>query len=148
MLLVPTVSRAQHLQASLSHYSTDDGLPSNAIAAMGTDDYGYVWLVTWNGVSRFDGYNFYNYKTGNGSHIPLLHNRIYQLLPDQQQNIWMRMYDGRIFVIDRKRDIIINPFEGVGGSDEYRTNIPIFLTSSGNVLVSRNVPHEIRQRQD
>ena len=136
LLLMALQSYGQKLQASLSHYSTDDGLASNAIAQITQDDYGYIWIATWNGVTRYDGYHFYNYKTGNGSHIPLLHNRIYQLLPDQQQNIWMRMYDGRIFVIDRKRDIIINPFEGVGGSDEYRTNIPIFLTSSGNVLVS------------
>ena len=136
LLLMVQHSHGQKLQASLSHYSTDDGLASNAIAQITQDDYGFIWIATWNGVTRFDGYNFYNYKTGNGSHIPLLHNRIFQLLPDQQQNVWMRMYDGRIFVIDRKHDVIVNPFEGVGGSDEYRTNIPIFLTSSGNVLVS------------
>lgn len=136
LLLMALQGYGQKLQASLSHYSTDDGLASNAIAQITQDDYGYIWVATWNGVTRYDGYNFYNYKTGNGSHIPLLHNRIFQLLPDQQQNVWMRMYDGRIFVIDRKHDVIINPFEGVGGSDEYRSNIPMFLTSSGSVLVS------------
>ena len=55
--------RAQHMQASLSHYSTENGLPSNAISAITCDDYGYVWISTWNGMVRFDGYDFYTYKT-------------------------------------------------------------------------------------
>ena len=31
MLSVPTELRAQQLQASLSHYSTEDGMPSNTV---------------------------------------------------------------------------------------------------------------------
>ena len=70
---------AQQLQASRQHYSTNDGLASNAIAQIVQDDYGYVWLATWNGLSRFDGYHFYNYKTGAGSHIKNMHNIVIQL---------------------------------------------------------------------
>ena len=136
LLSVALQSDAQKLQASLSHYSTEDGLTSNAISDIIQDDYGYLWIATWNGMSRFDGYHFFNYKTGNGSRIPLLHNRLKQLVNDQQQNIWMRMYDGRIFMLNRKTDRIVNPFEGVSGSEEYRTDIPVFLTSSGYLLVS------------
>ena len=62
ILLLHTSVRAQQLQASLLHYSTDDGLASNAIAHIIQDDYGYIWIATWNGLSRFDGYKFYNYK--------------------------------------------------------------------------------------
>jgi hypothetical protein len=45
MLSVPTELRAQQLQASLSHYSTEDGMPSNTVAALRTDDYGFLWEV-------------------------------------------------------------------------------------------------------
>ena len=127
---------AQQLQATRHHFSTDDGLSSNAIAQMTQDSYGYIWLATWNGLSRFDGYNFYNYKTGAASHIRNLHNRILQLAVDNQQNIWMRMYDSRIFVLKRSTDCIVNPFESVSGSEEYRTSHPITVTSSGDVLIS------------
>ena len=128
-------TRAQRLQASLSHFSTDNGLASNAISHMVQDDYGFIWLATWNGLSRFDGYDFYNYTTGNGSGIPNLHNRILSLSVDNQQNIWMRMYDGRVFVMKRSIDKIINPFENVNGSEEFRTNYPLTVTSVGDVLV-------------
>lgn len=128
--------QAQQIQASLSHFSTDDGLTSNAISGIYQDDYGFLWVATWNGLSRFDGYNFYNYKTGNGSHIKNLHNRILDLAIDQSQNVWMQMYDGRVFVMNRTTDKIINPFEGNPGYEEFRTNSPILVTSTGDVLVT------------
>jgi len=127
---------AQQLQASVSHYSTDNGLASNAIAGIYQDDYGFIWLATWNGLSRFDGYEFYNYRTGYGSHVKNLHNRIFDIAIDQSQNIWMQMYDGRVFVMNRATDQIINPFEGNAGYEEFRTNSPILVTSTGDVLVT------------
>ena len=130
-----TVS-AQQLQASRQHLSTDDGLCSNAVSMICQDDLGFIWLATWNGLSRFDGYEFYNYKTGNSSHIKNLHNRILDIVIDQSQNVWMHMYDDRVFVLNRNTDQIINPFEGYDGFEEYRTNAPLLVTSSGEVLVS------------
>lgn len=128
----------QQYQASLSHYSTDNGLSSNAIAYITQDDYGYIWLSTWNGISRFDGYHFYNYQTGAGSHIPYLHNRVVDMAIDNQQNVWIRMYDGRVFVIKRTVDRIINPFEGISGYENFKTSYPVTVTSSGDVLVNVN----------
>ena len=127
---------AQQIQASRLHFSTEDGLCSNAISMISQDDIGFMWLATWNGLSRFDGYEFYNYKTGNSSHIKNLHNRILDIVIDQSQNVWMHMYDDRVFVLNRHTDQIINPFEGYDGFEEYRTNSPLLVTSSGEVLVS------------
>ena len=136
VLVCCQTANAQQVQATLSHYSTDNGLASNAIAGIYQDDYGFIWMATWNGLSRFDGYNFYNYKTGNSSGIKNLHNRILDLAIDQMQNVWMRMYDGRVFVMNRTTDKIINPFEGEAGYEEFRTNYPIIVTSTGDVLVT------------
>ena len=127
---------SQQLQAKLSHYTTEQGLVSDAISQIIQDDYGYIWIATWNGLSRFDGYNFYNYKTGNASHIPNLHNRTMSMVADHQQNIWMRMYDGRIFVLNRHKDIIMNPFKDVHGSEEFRTSHSLFVMNNGDVLAS------------
>lgn len=135
-MLMPTGIQAQLIQATRHHFSTDDGLTSNAITQIAQDDYGYIWIGTWNGLSRFDGYKFNNYKTGTASHIPNLHNRIWQITIDNQQNIWMRMYDSRVFVLKRSTDCIVNPFESIKGSDEYRTKHRITVTSGGDVLVS------------
>ena len=135
-VLACQTASAQQLQATLSHFSTDDGLCSNAVSNIYQDDYGYIWIATWNGLSRFDGYEFYNYKTGNGSHIKNLHNRILDMVIDQSQNIWMRMYDGRVFVLNRQTDQIIDPFKTYSGHEEFRTNSPLLMTSEGEVLIS------------
>ncbi len=138
MLLVPTELRAQQLQASLSHYSTEDGMPSNTVAGLRKDDYGFLWLATWNGISRFDGYNFYNYKTGIASGIPGLHNRVDNMVVDQAQNVWLKMYDGRVFVINRKTDRIEDPLAGVTGHENYHVDYFFnpYVTSTGDVLIS------------
>ena len=127
--------RAQTLQATLSHYSTENGLKSDAIAELIQDDYGYIWIGTWNGLSRFDGYHFYNYQTGNGSHIPHLHNRVADMLIDDRQNVWLHMYDGRVFVLDRKHDKIVNPFLDVANSEDYRASSRPFVSNAGDVYV-------------
>lgn len=148
--LAATGVSAQQLQATRHHYSADDGMASNAITQIAQDDYGYIWIGTWNGLSRFDGYNFYNYKTGAASHIPNLHNRIWFMTIDNQQNIWMRMYDSRVFVMKRSIDRIVNPFADISGSEEYRTKRRIVTTSNGNVLVSIDGVglYKIRTEQD
>ena len=138
LLSGPHDLRAQHLQASLSHYSTEDGLPSNAIANLTCDDYGYLWISTWNGISRFDGYHFYNYKTGVASGIRGLHNRVDAMIIDQAQNVWLKMYDGRMFVINRKTDRIEDPLEGISGHEQYHVDyfFTPYVTSTSDVLIS------------
>ena len=138
LLSGPHDLRAQHLQASLSHYSTEDGLPSNAIANLTSDDYGYLWISTWNGISRFDGYHFYNYKTGVVSGIRGLHNRVDAMIIDQAQNVWLKMYDGRMFVINRKTDRIEDPLEGISGHEQYHVDyfFTPYVTSTSDVLIS------------
>lgn len=126
--------KAQQLQASLLHYSIEDGLPSNTITDIQQDDYGYIWIATWNGLSRFDGYHFYNYQTGNGSHIPFLHNRISKMAIDVRQNIWLHMYDGRVFVLNRKTDKIEDPLAGIDGHENYHTGAPLVATSTGDII--------------
>ena len=138
LLSFPMETRAQQMQATLSHYSTDDGLASNAISDLIHDDYGYVWISTWNGVSRFDGYHFYNYKTGHFSGIKGLHNRVDAMTVDQAQNIWLKMYDGRIFVINRHTDRIEDPLKGIADHDDFRVDYfyKPYVTSGGDVLIS------------
>ena len=122
MVLSVTGAKANELQALRNHYTTSDGLASNAVADIVEDRFGYIWIATWNGLSRFDGYNFCNYPTGKNSGLPNFHNRILTLTADNGGNIWMRMYDNRIFVLNRHTDVIANAFESVEGGDLLKTN--------------------------
>ena len=134
--MLPMTTQAQQLEALHTHLSTEDGLCSNAIAKIMQDNYGYIWIATWNGLSRYDGYEFSNYRTGSGSKVENLHNRILDMTIDQSQNIWLYMYDNRVFVLERSRDMIISPFTNYPDWAEYRAECPILVTSRGEVLAS------------
>ena len=41
-------AEAQTMSASQTHYSTEDGLCSNAVSNIIQDDYGYIWIGSWN----------------------------------------------------------------------------------------------------
>lgn len=132
--IMQTELKAQQLQAALSHISMDDGLVSNSVSDIRQDDYGYIWIATWNGLSRFDGFNFQNYETGNSSNIPLLHNRIIDMTIDLSQNVWMRMYDGRIFVLNRITDKIENPLHNITGYQGFKSGHALKAVSNGDVM--------------
>lgn len=125
---------AQELNAKLTHYSTEDGLPSNAISDIAQDRQGFIWIATWNGLARFDGFNFQCYTTGPISGIPFLHNRILSITPDTEGNIWMRMYDNRIFVLNRHTDKIQPVFADINEGQQLRVNLPLTTSNNGTVF--------------
>ena len=136
LLLMPIMADAQPLRAIHTHISTKDGLCSNAISTLRQDGYGYIWIATWNGLSRYDGYEFYNYRMGSASGVKNLHNRLLDIAIDQHENVWMQMYDNRLFVLNRRTDKIINPFEGKVGYEEFRLGSKILTTSKGEVILN------------
>ena len=122
--------QAQQLQATLHHYTTEDGLPSNTIADIIQDKFGFIWIATWNGLSRFDGRHFVNYTTGSQSGVPHLHNRILNLCSDQKGDIWMHMYDNRVFKLNRKTDKI-EPMYGGQKVDRFQSQYEANSTRGG-----------------
>ena len=136
LLLMPLAVGAQPLRAIHTHISTKDGLCSNAISTLRQDGYGYIWIATWNGLSRYDGYEFYNYRMGSASGVKNLHNRLLDIAIDQHENVWMQMYDNRVFVLNRRTDKIINPFEGKVGYEDFRLGSKILTTSKGEVILN------------
>jgi hypothetical protein len=54
----------QHYQ--LKEYTVQDGLPQSQARNLFQDSRGYLWIITRNGLSRFDGYEFRNYFMQDG----------------------------------------------------------------------------------
>jgi ligand-binding sensor domain-containing protein len=69
---------------NFQHFNTADGLLNNAIMNIIEDDNGMLWLSSFQGISRFNPYNFY--VTNYDFHTPNLSNQFNQLsatkLPD------------------------------------------------------------------
>lgn len=86
------------------HYSSLDGLPHNAVLDIYHDRQGFLWICTWYGLSRFDGYTFKNYQTLPGDCSPLTHNRFFKVTEDALGYLWVTTYDNKLFRFDRNRE--------------------------------------------
>jgi len=126
-------AHGQEVNANHTHYSTEKGLSSNAISDIQRDYKGYVWISTWNGLCRFDGFNFRVYTTGPMSGIPYLHNRILDIYPDCGGNVWMRMYDHRVYVLNRHTDCIQSAFTGEDAAELKKSPRRLTVSPDGSM---------------
>jgi ligand-binding sensor domain-containing protein len=63
----------------------EKGLSQNWVYSIIQDKYGYMWFGTWDGLNRYDGYNFVTYNIEDG----LSDHSIYTLLEDNEGIIWI-----------------------------------------------------------
>lgn len=88
----PTFSRERE---KYLYYSDVDGLPRNIITCIEQDKYGYTWVGTGNGISRFDGNDFITYDQLKGQIINslLVVNNDLWVASDQGFYSYNRIYD-------------------------------------------------------
>jgi signal transduction histidine kinase/ligand-binding sensor domain-containing protein/CheY-like chemotaxis protein len=59
LILVPTAAGSSE---AFQHYNVGSGLANNVDFDVAEDKYGFVWVTTRNGISRFDGSDFVTYR--------------------------------------------------------------------------------------
>jgi ligand-binding sensor domain-containing protein/signal transduction histidine kinase len=79
-------------QLSIRHYDVSDGLAHSHVSAMYQDRKGYLWLATWEGLSRFDGYRFTNYTQRDGLSDPIIN----AIAEDRQGRLWVATNGGGV----------------------------------------------------
>lgn len=74
--------------------ATVEGLPNNSTNAVVQDSTGFLWIATWEGLARYDGYEMRAYRTDPGDSTTLSNNRIECLLVDRSGCLWVGAWDG------------------------------------------------------
>ena len=117
----------------LKTYTTEHGLPHNVIYNISRDSTGFLWLATWDGLSRFDGNEFKNYR-----HDPDDPNSLPFFIPskvvtDRLNNVWILTNSRPVYVYDRAADNFRPGLEGF-----YQDARASDLTSdkSGNIWIA------------
>lgn len=100
------LSSGVHAQwrCSFTHYSSEEGLSQNAVMSILEDHNGFMWFATWDGINKFDGYNFKTYKASEDNTIHLANNRVDYLAEDSLGYIWIQTYDNRVHRFDPKTE--------------------------------------------
>ena len=85
-------------------FTTKDGLAHNNVRAIAEDSTGFLWIGTWDGLSRYDGYEFKNYYHIPGDTNSISYFSIRNLLVDKNNNIWILTDRSEIVLYDRISD--------------------------------------------
>ena len=80
------------------HLTTADGLAANTVRHIFQDEEGYLWFSTNNGLSRYDGYTFRNYRQEAG--IEDL--RIKEVKEDEEHHILITTIQGGYYCLDKQ----------------------------------------------
>ena len=90
-------------------YDEDDGVPSRHVTQLLQDRDGFMWFSTWNGLCRFDGYEFHSFKTRFGDSCRMNSDRLRNIWLSEQGNIYCKV-DNDTFLFDtrsgRFRDLL------------------------------------------
>ena len=83
-------------------YDEGNGVPSSHITQLQQDDHGFMWFSTWNGLCRFDGYEFHTFKpqVGDGCHMSNDRIRDIAFRPDGQ--IVCKVEDNEYYLFDTR----------------------------------------------
>ncbi len=94
LLSLQLAAQKAQIPASLVHFTTDQGLSQNYVTDIIQDQRGFIWIGTWNGLNRFDGYNFVHFKNRQGDSTSLSNNYINAIEEDSEGYIWIGTNDG------------------------------------------------------
>ena len=129
-LVCPFMLSAQSLM-HVRYYSAKDGLSQNTVADFLQDDKGYIWMATWNGLEKFDGYTFQNYKSYPTDDTRLEYNRIQQIIKSQKGNIWCITYNNLLYLFDTRTEKFRNVFSGYPHLAGYEEVARIYKQTGG-----------------
>ncbi|MCF8371649.1 MAG: histidine kinase [Bacteroidales bacterium] len=106
------------------HYSFTDGLVHNYVSTLYQDSFGYIWIGTWDGLSRFDGHSFTSYKHIPNDSLSIHGDQVHKILEDKKGSLWVLTRNG-LSRFDRQSEKFIrvgqiNPSESLNPGNQIR----------------------------
>jgi len=114
LLYCATIFGAEAQSLQFKTYSVNDGLVSRHVRRIFQDSKGFLWIGTWEGLSKYDGARFLNFTPANGFPGNLV-NDIYE---DEAGRLLVAVNDGSVVMIQADTvvyppvftDIVVNQF--------------------------------------
>ena len=137
-LILLLFAKAQ-IVTQITHYSVEDGLSENHALCMLQDRKGTMWFGTYDGLNKFDGYTFRNFKGRINQKYQLINYRINRLAEDRQGFLWLQTNDGRIYRFDPSTETFLAVPQCLDEYRNYKAPInKINLFADGSVWLFSN----------
>ena len=89
LIIVGLLLTCTTIMADNGRLYRSDKLPSSLVNCVRQDKYGYIWVATDYGLSRFDGYRFINYFHNRTDTTSIIDNIICTLYVDSKGRLWV-----------------------------------------------------------
>lgn len=86
--------------ALFNHLTIDDGLSYSSISSIAQDSKGFIWIGTYNGLNKYDGYKITQYLSSETDTTKLLSGTIRCLYADNENSLWVGSVEGGLSKID------------------------------------------------
>ncbi len=93
-LLVSTTNIKAYNDLFFSHLGIENGFASNRANTIIQDQKGFIWVGTWNGLNRYDGYSCKTYQPNFHDSTSISNREITELMEDSFGNIWIGTSNG------------------------------------------------------
>lgn len=124
-------------RCAFSHYSVGDGLSEGVVLTMHQDREGLMWFGTFDGLNRFDGYNFKVYKSGFNVSYGLRNNRVDRIMEDDLGYLWIMNNDGEVYRMNPHTEEFVSFNEvSSSGPENYSPVNHIYCFRNGETWLS------------
>lgn len=113
--IILAVALTSPLQAQRFEFlGVENGLSQIVVRAVAQDKQGFLWIGTWEGLNRYDGYSFTHYRNDPNDSLSISENSITSLFVDSRDQLWVQFSSGRMNVLDstRRRFTLIRDQQG------------------------------------
>lgn len=129
------ISTVTAQQLIFKTYTVEDGLVANPVRRIFQDSRGFIWVGTWEGLSKYDGHKFTNYTIYNG-------------LTDNMINDMYESPDGKLYVAGNNGTVDLLQHDAVVKKSVFRNVIinQFYITQNQRVIAAtdRGGVHVIR----
>ncbi|WP_199119451.1 hybrid sensor histidine kinase/response regulator transcription factor [Pedobacter sp. ASV28] len=88
------LANGQQQPIKFKHLSFREGLAQSPIAAIVKDHKGFIWLGSWKGLTRYDGYTFRTFNHENHNPKSISNNRVNAIIEDRYHKLWIGTSNG------------------------------------------------------
>ncbi len=121
-------------QIQFNSLTVNDGLSQNDVSCVMHDSEGFIWIGTYDGLNRFDGYTIESFFHDNTDEASLSSNRIKCLLEEENERIWIGTDGYGLNYYDLKNGSVTR----VSTPNNYKIINDIEKSKEGDIIVATN----------
>lgn len=99
LLSLDNVAAAVQPRCKVRIFGTEDGLPAGVISGLVHSTDNLAWMISWNGLSCYDGYQFTTFRNVPGKTV-LPTNHLSHIAHGHNGNLWTVTYTDRAYLFD------------------------------------------------